>query len=252
MEEVPVSDLRDGEMVLVRPGAAMPADGAVVSGESSVNESMLTGESRPVKKREGEIVIAGTVNGEGSLRVRVTGTGARTALAGIIRLVEQAQTSRSRAQALADRAAFYLTIVAIVAGVVTLVAWLAIRRGDPAFAVERMVTVLVIACPHAPGLAVPLVVAISTTLGARSGLLVRDRRGLEEARNLTAVVFDKTGTLTLGEHRVVDVATAEGMSPEEALRLAAAVERADAEGRQEERGGASRTALRFLSGPPNG
>jgi Cu2+-exporting ATPase len=223
-EEVTIDQLRDGDLVLVRPGAGVPADGTVVSGESSVNESMLTGESRPVKKREGETVIAGTVNGEGSLRVRVTGTGERTALAGIMRLVEQAQTSRSRAQALADRAAFYLTIIAIVAGVVTLVAWLAIRRGDPAFAIERMVTVLVIACPHALGLAVPLVIAISTTLGARGGLLVRDRRGLEEARNLTAVVFDKTGTVTLGEHRVVDVAV-EGMDEAEALRLAAAVER---------------------------
>jgi Cu2+-exporting ATPase len=223
-EEVPVSDLREGDVLLVRPGASVPADGSVVSGESSVDESMLTGESRPVKKREGETVIAGTVNGEGSLRVQVTGTGDRTALAGIVRLVEQAQTSRSRAQALADRAAFYLTLIAIVSGVVTLVAWLLLRPGEPAFAVERMVTVLVIACPHALGLAVPLVIAISTTLGARGGLLVRDRRGLEEARNLTAVVFDKTGTLTLGEHRVVDVAAAEGMTEEDALRLAAAVE----------------------------
>lgn len=223
-EDVPVGELRDGDLVLVRPGAAVPADGEVVSGESSVDESMLTGESRPVKKREGGTVVAGTVNGEGSLRVRVTGTGDRTALAGIMRLVQQAQSSRSRAQALADRAAFALTIVAIVAGVVTLGAWLVLRPGDPAFAVERMVTVLVIACPHALGLAVPLVVAISTTLGARGGLLVRDRRGLEEARTLTAVVFDKTGTLTLGEHRVVDVATAEGLDADEALRLAAAVE----------------------------
>ena len=224
MQEVPIDQLRDGDLVLVRPGAGVPADGTVVSGESSVNESMLTGESRPVKKREGETVIAGTVNGEGSLRVQVTGTGERTALAGIMRLVEQAQTSRSRAQALADRAAFYLTIIAIVAGVATLAAWLAIRPGDPAFAIERMVTVLVIACPHALGLAVPLVIAISTTLGARGGLLVRDRRGLEEARNLTAVVFDKTGTLTLGEHRVVDMAV-DGIDEAEALRLAAAVER---------------------------
>ena len=225
MEDVPVDQLRDGDLVLVRPGAAVPADGSVVSGESSVDESMLTGESRAVRKREGEAVIAGTVNGEGSLRVRVTGTGERTALAGIMRLVQQAQTSRSRAQALADRAAFYLTFVAIAAGVATLVAWLALRRGDPAFAVERMETVLVIACPHALGLAVPLVVAISTTMGARGGLLVRDRRGLEEARTVNTVVFDKTGTLTLGEHRVVDVATAEGMDEAEALRLAASVER---------------------------
>jgi P-type Cu2+ transporter len=155
----------------------------------------------------------------------VTRTGDRTALAGIMRLVEQAQGSRSRAQAVADRAALILTIVAVTAGVLTLVAWLIIRRNDPAFAVERMVTVLVIACPHALGLAVPLVIAISTTLGARSGLLVRDRRGLEEARNLTTVVFDKTGTLTLGEHRVVDVATVAELSADDAIRLAAGIER---------------------------
>ncbi|HEU4457053.1 MAG TPA: heavy metal translocating P-type ATPase [Longimicrobium sp.] len=223
-EEVPVPELREGDVVLVRPGARVPADGAVASGEGSVNEAMITGESRPVKKRPGDAVIAGTVNGEGSLRVTVTGTGERTTLAGIMRLVEEAQGSRSRAQALADRAAFFLTFVALAAGVATLIGWLAIR-GDAAFAVERMVTVLVIACPHALGLAVPLVVAISTTLGARGGLLVRDRRGLEEARNLTAVVFDKTGTLTLGEHRVVDVAAADGLDADEALRLAAALER---------------------------
>src|SRR6185503_13520419 len=171
----------------------------------------------------GERVIAGTVNGAGSLRVQVTGTGDQTALAGIMRLVEQAQTSRSRAQALADRAAFWLTIAAIVAGAVTFLAWMALR-GDPAFAVERLVTVLVISCPHALGLAVPLVIAISTTLGARGGLLVRDRRGLEEARNLTAIVFDKTGTLTLGEHRVVEVATSDAVSTDDALRMAAALE----------------------------
>ena len=156
--------------------------------------------------------------------MEVTGTGEKTALAGIMRLVSQAQSSRSRAQALADRAAFYLTLVAIGAGALTLVAWL-LLRAEPAYAIERVVTVLVIACPHALGLAVPLVVAISTTLGARSGLLVRDRRGLEEARNLNAVVFDKTGTLTLGEHRVVETTAAEGLAAEEALRLAAAVER---------------------------
>ena len=224
-EEVPVSELREGDVLLVRPGAAVPADGQVESGSSSVNEAMITGESVPVKKEPGAKVIAGTVNGEGSLRVKVTGTGERTALAGIMRLVEQAQSSRSRAQALADRAALYLTVVALTVGVLTLVAWLLLRPGDPAFAVERMVTVLVIACPHALGLAVPLVIAISTTLGARGGLLVRDRRGLEEARNLDAVVFDKTGTLTLGEMRVVDVAVADGISADEALRLAAAIER---------------------------
>jgi Cu2+-exporting ATPase len=222
-EEVAIEQLRVGDLILVRPGESIPADGVVRQGKTAVNESMITGESRPVEKKEGDKVIAGTVNSSGSLRVEVTGTGDRTALAGIMRLVEQAQTSRSRAQALADRAAFILTLVALGAAAITLVAWLALRR-DPAFAIERVVTVLVIACPHALGLAIPLVIAISTTIGARNGLLVRDRRGLEEARRINAVIFDKTGTLTLGEHRVVDMATVHGLSSEEALRVAAALE----------------------------
>jgi len=222
-EEVAVSELRVGDVVLVRPGASIPADGVVVEGASAVNESMITGESRPVDKREGAEVMGGTVNGASSLRVRVTKTGEGTALAGIMRLVSAAQTSRSRAQALADRAAYALTLVAIGAGAVTTVVWIAL--GAPgAFTIERVVAVLVIACPHALGLAIPLVIAISTTLGARNSLLVRHRRGLEEARNLDAVVFDKTGTLTLGEFRVVDIATEEGFAEEEALRLAGAVE----------------------------
>ena len=224
IEDVQISELRDGDIVLVRPGASVPADGIVRDGRSDVNESMITGESVPVQKNEGAKVIAGTVNGAGSLRVEVTGTGEHTALANIMRLVEEAQTSRSRAQALADRAAFVLTIIAIAAGGLTLVVWLTLGASG-AFAVERVVSVLVIACPHALGLAVPLVIAISTTLGARSGLLVRDRRGLEEARHLTTVVFDKTGTLTRGEFRVVDIATDGSVQPNEALRLAAAVER---------------------------
>jgi Cu2+-exporting ATPase len=224
IEDVEIWALREGDLVLVRPGASVPADGIVQSGKSDVNESMITGESVPVAKVEGAKVIAGTVNGSGSLRVKVTGTGERTALANIMRLVEQAQTSRSRAQALADRAAFLLTVVAVVTGALTLVVWLALGATG-AFAVERLVSVLVIACPHALGLAVPLVAAISTSLGAQSGLLVRDRRGLEEARNLTTVVFDKTGTLTRGEFRVVDVATDGSLSANDALRLAAAVER---------------------------
>src|SRR5690242_14710142 len=225
LEEVAVSALRVGDIVLVRPGARIPADGIVRDGTSSVDESMLTGESRPVPKKPADRVIAGTVNASGALRAEVTAIGDRTALAGIMRLVEQAQSSRSRAQAVADRAAFVLTIVALATGIVTLVVWLLLVPGNPAFAIERMVPVLVIACPHALGLAVPLVIAISTTLGARAGLLVRDRRGLEEARRLTAVVFDKTGTLTRGELRVVDVATSAGLSADEALRLAAGVER---------------------------
>ncbi|MCW5683598.1 MAG: heavy metal translocating P-type ATPase [Pseudolabrys sp.] len=226
-EDVPLAALADGDLVLVRPGASIPADGEVREGRSNLNESMITGESRPVLKAAGDHVIAGTVNGEGSLRVAVTGTGERTALAGIMRLVEQAQTSRSRAQVIADRAAYWLTLVALGVGVVTFIAWL-IVGAEPAYAVERLVTVLVIACPHALGLAVPLVIAISTTIGARNGLLVRDRRGLEEARLLDAVVFDKTGTLTLGEHRVVGMRAAKGVGQDEALRLAAGVEQ-DAE-----------------------
>lgn len=225
VEEVPLSALGTGDLVLVRPGARVPADGLVRQGSSSVDESMITGESRPVEKHDGDAVIAGTVNGSGALHVAVTAAGERTTLAGITRLVEQAQTSRSRAQALADRAAFLLTVIALAAGVLTLVSWLALRPGDPGFAIERMVTVLVIACPHALGLAIPLVIAISTTLGARSGLLVRDRRGLEAARLVTTVVFDKTGTLTLGAPRVVAIAMARELTAERALALAAAVER---------------------------
>ncbi len=221
---VPISSLGEGDVVLVRPGASVPADGLVRSGESELDESMLTGESRPVRKQAGDRVAAGTVNGAGSLRVEVTGTGERTALAGIVRLVESAQASRSRAQALADRAALLLTVVAVLAAAATLAAWLA-AGATGAFAIERVVSVLVIACPHALGLAIPLVVAISTTVGARGGLLVRDRRGLEEARRIERVVFDKTGTLTLGAHRVVAVRGAPGFSDGDALRLAAAVER---------------------------
>jgi Cu2+-exporting ATPase len=224
IEDVPISALHEGDLVLVRPGASVPADGIVRNGETDVNESMITGESIPVPKTEGAKVIAGTVNGAGSLRVEVTGTGERTALANIVRLVEQAQASRSRAQAVADRAAFLLTLIAIGAGVLTLIVWTAL--GAPgAFAVERVVSVLVVACPHALGLAVPLVIAISTTLGAKSGLLVRDRRGLEDARLLTTVVFDKTGTLTRGEFRVVDIVTDGSLDANDALRLAAAAER---------------------------
>ena len=223
-EEVPISEVRAGDLLLIRPGARIPADGVVRGGQSSVDEAMITGESRPIEKGEGDDLIAGTVNGAGSLRIEVTRTGNDTSLAGIMHLVEQAQRSRSRAQALADRAAFGLTVVAIAAAVATAATW-TVLAADPGFTVERVVSVLVIACPHALGLAIPLVVAISTTLGARNGLLVRDRRGLEEARNLDAVVFDKTGTLTFGKHRVVGLWTADGADENEVLRLAAALER---------------------------
>jgi len=222
-EVVAIGELRTGEIVLVRPGESVPVDGVVSKGESAVNESLITGESRPVRKRKGDQVIAGTINGEGSLRVDVAGTGEDTKLSKIMRLVAKAQQSKSRAQHLADRAAQMLTGVAIAAALVTMVVWQLL--GAPVdFSIVRVVTVLVIACPHALGLAVPLVVAISTTLGARAGLLVRDRRGLEEARLLDTVIFDKTGTLTLGEFRVVDVAVVDGTSAEDALRVAAAIE----------------------------
>jgi len=223
-ERVLVGDLRPGEVVLIRPGESVPVDGTIRAGASSLNEAMITGESRPVKKREGDAVIAGTINGDGSLRVEVTSTGADTKLSKIMRMVADAQRSKSRAQQLADRAAQMLTQIAIAAALLTMVAWQLL--GAPIdFAVVRTVTVLVIACPHALGLAVPLVVAISTTLGAQAGLLVRDRRGLEEARLLNTVIFDKTGTLTLGEFRVVGLTVADGMSSDAALRIAAAIER---------------------------
>ena len=222
-EEVPVHALRDDDLVLVRPGASVPADGQVADGESQVNEAMITGESRPVHKRAGDEVIAGTVNGSGSLRVRVTRTGEQTTLSGIMRLVAEAQNSRSRAQDLANRAAFYLTFVAIGVALLTLVGW-TIARGFDNYTLERVVTVLVVACPHALGLAIPLVIAISTTLSARNGILVRDRLALEEARNLSTVVFDKTGTLTRGEQGLVGVITADGVSESEALAIAAAIE----------------------------
>jgi Cu2+-exporting ATPase len=223
-EVVTLAELRTGDVVLVRPGESVPADGIVSEGGSAVNESMITGESVPVPKGPGDRLIGGTVNGTGSLRATVTATGEQTALAGIVRLVEQAQRSRSRAQALADRAAFLLTLVALFAAAATFIAWTVVGAGL-AFTIERVVTTLVISCPHALGLAVPLVVAISTSLGAQQGLLVRDRRGLEEARNLDVIVFDKTGTLTHGEFGVVDVATGPSLSADEALALAAAVER---------------------------
>jgi len=222
-EAVPVTALQVGDVVLVRPGERVPVDGRVVKGTSDLNEAMLTGESRPVSKKEGDEVIAASINGEGALRIEVTGTGEQTKLSGIMRLVADAQTSKSRAQHLADRAARILTIVAIASAALTMLVW-QLGGATLDFSIVRVVTVLVIACPHALGLAVPLVVAISTSIGARNGLLVRDRRGLEEARNLNVVIFDKTGTLTLGEFRVVEMAVADGTTEGDALRIAAALE----------------------------
>jgi Cu2+-exporting ATPase len=221
-KSVAVSTLKTNDIVLVRPGASIPADGLVVDGESSVNESMVTGESKPVGKIADSKVIAGTINGDGSLRVRVTATGDQTALAGIMRLVEQAQRSKSKTQLLADQAAGWLFYIALVVAVLTAVAWI-IAIGFDIEVLKRVVTVLVIACPHALGLAVPLVVAITTSIGARNGILVRNRLALEAARNVNVVVFDKTGTLTEGKFGVVGIAT-EGWDENRALAVAAAVE----------------------------
>jgi P-type Cu2+ transporter len=222
---VPISDLAVGDLVLVRPGGRVPADGTVVEGAAELDESMITGESRPVPKRAGDRVVAGTVVADSALRIRVEAVGEQTALAGIRRLVEQAQTSRSRAQALADRAAALLFYFAVGAGLITAAVWLAL--GDPDQAIERTVTVLVIACPHALGLAIPLVIAISTALAARSGILVKDRLALERMRTVDAVLFDKTGTLTKGEPQVSGVAAVDG-DEDGLLGLAASVE-ADSE-----------------------
>jgi P-type Cu2+ transporter len=222
-EQVPVDALKTGDIVLVRPGESVPADGEVTEGRSSVNESMITGESQPVTKEAGSRVIAGTINGDGSLRLRVTATGDETALAGIMRLVDEAQQSKSPTQLLADRAAGWLFYIALAAAAITALAW-TLARGFDVTVVERVATVLVIACPHALGLAVPLVVAISTAMAARNGVLVRDRLAMEEARHVDIVIFDKTGTLTKGSHGVVGIATAEGVDESNALALAAAIE----------------------------
>jgi Cu2+-exporting ATPase len=221
---VPISQLSIDDLVIVRPGARVPADGEVVDGESELDESLLTGESAPVGASIGSTVVAGSVNGSGSLTVRVTKLGDDTALAGIGRLVAEAQASRSEAQLLADRAAGILFYVALGAAALTLIAWFFLRPDDPAFVVERVVTVLVIACPHALGLAIPLVIALSTAIGARRGILVRDRRALEDAKDVDVVLFDKTGTLTSGRQGLVSVTAAPGVDETEALGLAAAVE----------------------------
>lgn len=223
IKKIPVAELKAGDMVLVRPGGQIPVDGEVVKGESDVNESMLTGESKAVKKAVKAQVIGGTVNGNGALTIRVTKVGSDTALAGIMKLVAEAQSSKSKTQILADKAAFYLTFVALGAAVITGVAW-AIAGKDAAFILERIVTVLVIACPHALGLAVPLVTAISTTLAAKNGLLIRQRMALEAARDIDVVLFDKTGTLTKGQQGVTDIWATGGYKDEDILQLAASLE----------------------------
>ncbi len=221
VESVPISSLVEGDVVLVRPGARVPADGDVLEGSAAVDESMLTGESRPITKDIGDKVVAGTVATDSSIRVRVAAVGENTALAGIRRLVAEAQESRSRAQALADRAAAFLFYVAAGSAIITYVAWTVL--GQPRDAIERTVTVLVIACPHALGLAIPLVISISTALSARNGILVKDRLALEGMRNIDVVLFDKTGTLTASRHALTGAAAIDG-DEDRLLTLAGAVE----------------------------
>ena len=223
MRDVPVSQLKRGDRVLVKPGEKIPTDGTVVAGQTSVNEAMLTGESKPVEKGEGTTVIGGAVNGEAAITVEVQKTGDETYLSQVITMVRQAQESRSRSQDLANRAAVWLTAIALAAGAVTMVAWLAVGTSVP-FALARTVTVMVITCPHALGLAVPLVVAVSTALSAGHGLLIRDRSAFERARALDAIVFDKTGTLTEGRFGVTDVVLLGTRSEKDVLRLAASLE----------------------------
>lgn len=221
--EIPLSEVSIGDIVLVKPGEKIPTDGIVIKGETNVNEAMLTGESQPVSKKKGDKVIGGSVNGEGAIYVKVTHAGKDSYLSQVIKLVKQTQESKSKTQDLADRAAMWLTIIAISAGVSTLGAWLYFGKGF-AFSLERMVTVMVIACPHALGLAIPLVVAVSTTISARNGLLIRNRVSFEKARNVNAIVFDKTGTLTKGEFGVTDVIAEKNYKEKDILFYAASLE----------------------------
>jgi Cu2+-exporting ATPase len=219
---ISLAELREQDVVLVRPGTKVPADGAVIDGESNVNESMVTGESKPVSKKIGDMVIAGTINENGALKVRVSNIGEKTFLAGVMRLVTEAQASKSKLQILSDRAALFLTIIAVTAGLITLIAWL-IAGAGVAFAVARLVAVLVVACPHALGLAVPLVASISTTKAAQNGFLVKQRLALEAARTIDTVLFDKTGTLTKGAFGVVSVFGADAKE-DTVLELAASLD----------------------------
>ncbi len=222
-EIIPLAELREGDVILVKPGGKIAADGEVVGGDSFVDESLVTGESKPVAKRIGSAVIAGTANGDGTLKIKVAKIGEHTFLAGVMRLVAVAQASKSRLQVLSDRAALWLTFVAVGAGAITVIAWISVGGGI-AFAIERLVAVLVIACPHALGLAVPLVASISTTKAARNGFLVKQRLALEAARNIDVVLFDKTGTLTKGEYGVTNVWPIGAQDKRTVIRLAASVD----------------------------
>ncbi len=225
IKEVPVEKIKGGDKLIIKPGEKIPSDGKIVDGSTTIDESMLTGESVPVNKDAGQEVIGGGINGEGSITIEVTKTGKDTYLSQVMELVQKAQASKSRTQALADRAAFWLTVVALGGGVLTFFTWFAIVGFELSFAMERMVTVMVMACPHALGLAVPLVAAVSTAISAKQGLLIRNRTSFEQARKIQAVIFDKTGTLTQGKFGVTDtVVFKDDYSQEEILNYAAAVE----------------------------
>jgi Cu2+-exporting ATPase len=224
-EDVKLDQLSSGDRVLVKPGEKIPVDGVIADGESSVNEAMITGESEPVSKKADDKVIGGSINGDGSLTVTVEKTGKDSYLSQVVSLVEEAQKSKSKTQNLADRAALWLTIIALSAGAITMVVWLLLMDKVFVFALERTVTVMVITCPHALGLAIPLVVAVSTALSAKNGLLIRNRAAFEKARNLQAIIFDKTGTLTQGKFGVTDVVVFQsGLDESELIRLAASIE----------------------------
>ena len=223
--DIPLEDLKIGDKILVKPGEKIPADGKIVEGLTSVNESMLTGESRPVTKKIGEVVIGGSINGEGSVTIMVKKTGKDSFLSGVIKLVQEAQGSKSRTQDIANRAAFWLTIIGISAGAITLIVWLLFLKKDFNFALERAVTVMVITCPHALGLAIPLVVSVSTSISARNGLLIRDRTAFERAKNIDAIIFDKTGTLTKGQFGITNIINlSKNVSEDELLKYAASIE----------------------------
>lgn len=221
VEDVPVSEITAEDIILIRPGEQIPNDGTVIDGSTSIDESFLTGESRPVSKKTGDQVVAGSVNGAGSVKVKVGRIGDETTINQMMRLVEEAQSSRSRYQVLADRTAYWLTLVAIAAGAITFLVWISLS--DLLFAINRTVTVLVITCPHALGLAIPLVIANSTALAAKNGILVRNRDSLERAKNIKIMAFDKTGTLTEG-HFGVQAIQAAGLDEDKALAIAAALE----------------------------
>ncbi|TEU02161.1 heavy metal translocating P-type ATPase, partial [Candidatus Woesebacteria bacterium] len=224
VEDIPTDKLQKGDYVLVRPGEKIPIDGEIVQGESSVNEAMITGESKPVAKKEGDVVIGGSINNDGSLVVRVDKTGAETAVSQIMELIRQAQETKPKVQNLADKAANWLTIIAIVVGTGTFFYWLLINPQGAIFASTLAITVIVITCPHALGLAIPTVTTITTSLAAKNGILIRDMRGLEVAKNLDYVVFDKTGTLTKGQFGVAEVLAFKGLAEKDILKLAASVE----------------------------